>query len=449
MGSTILYDGHHLTMAGATGIGTYTRTLTETAQTLGLRTEVLVGGNSAIDKRDPQLSEVSFFDARTNARAPLSLRWREAIAKVVGAPFGVRPSAFSRVGAVVDVTPSSLGKFERTYVAPIVFDLARFHFNRYGARANIVLPETPSLFHASYPLPLAVRNCPNVYTIHDIVPLRLPQTTLDDKRYFLRLIRRLCAKADHIVAVSEFSRQDIIKFTGLSADRITNTYQSVILPEALTSRPDDAIANEIHSAFDLGFKEYYLFNGAIEPKKNISRLIDAYAASGSPYPLVMVGGLGWQYDRDLEKIGDERFLSYRREEGRIVPNRKVRRLPHLPLSQLISLMRGARGLLFPSLYEGFGLPVLEAMLLGVPVVTSNVASLPEISGDAALLVDPTDTDAIARAIRTFDRDHDLRDELASRGRARAQVFSPAAYANRLAALYRKLGVEVPKAAAAT
>ncbi|HEY1941202.1 MAG TPA: glycosyltransferase family 1 protein [Roseiarcus sp.] len=444
MSARILYDGHHLTMAAATGIGTYTRTLAATAKGLGFETEVLVGGNAAVDKRDPQLTEVTFFDALTAARTPFSVRKERMLGKAFGKPFGVRPAAFSRVGAVFDTTQWSLSGFEKTYVAPIVFELGAYHFKRYGSRAQIRLPRPPALFHLSYPAPLSVKNCPNVYTIHDIVPLRLPQATLDDKKFFLRLIRHLCAKADHIVTVSEFSRRDIIRFTGIDEDRITNTYQSVHLPEAILSKSDEAVAEEIGHAFNIGLREYYVFYGAIEPKKNVARLIDAYSASGSPYPLLIVGGPGWQCDREMQMIGDERFLSYRREAGRIVPERRVRRIPYLRFTQLMTLIKGARGVLFPSLYEGFGLPVLEAMLLGVPVITSDVASLPEISGDAAALVDPTDVEAIAGAIRAFDHDGDWRSHLSAKGRERAVLFSPSAYQIRIGALYSKLGVEAQR-----
>ena len=106
---------------------------------------------------------------------------------------------------------------------------------------------------------------------------------------------------------------------------------------------------------------------------------------------------------------------------------------------LVTLIRGARAVLFPSLYEGFGLPVLEAMLLGTPVVTSRSSSLPEIAGDAALYVDPYDIDDIARAIKTIAADDGLRAELRQRGRARVELFSVARYRERIAALYERLG----------
>ena len=107
----------------------------------------------------------------------------------------------------------------------------------------------------------------------------------------------------------------------------------------------------------------------------------------------------------------------------------------MPQDQLISLIRGARAVLFPSIYEGFGLPVAESMFLGTPVLTSNVSSLPEVAGDAALLIDPYSIDAISRAIAALDRDDELCGDLSRRGRVQAQKFSPAAYDDRLRKLY--------------
>ena len=112
-------------------------------------------------------------------------------------------------------------------------------------------------------------------------------------------------------------------------------------------------------------------------------------------------------------------------------------MDHVPFDQLVSLIRGARAVLFPSLYEGFGLPVLEAMLLGTPVITSNVSSLPEIAGNAALLVNPMDVTSIAKAIRKLDKDTDLCFDLVERGRKQAAKFSSEAYEQKIAAVYRQ------------
>jgi glycosyltransferase involved in cell wall biosynthesis len=440
MTARILFEGHNLTLASATGIGTYARTLAHTARTIGYETDVLISSNARYDRKDPQFSEIALFDPLTARKPSVAVRVASLSASMFGRPFGMRPSKFQHIGSVVGSSADTLTAFNTIYTAPNVFDVARSHFRRHGRLMSVRVEEKPALFHATHPTPVSIPNCPNIYTIHDLVPLRLPHATLDDKRYTIRLLRHLCRKADHLVTVSNFSKTDIMRLFNLPEERITNTYQSVDLPEALLARPEAEVADEIANAFGVGFREYFLFVGAIEPKKNISRLIDAYAASGSQHPLLIAGGLGWQYERDIEKINDEKFLYYRKDRGRIQPERRVRRLAYLSLPQLVSLIRGARAILFPSLYEGFGLPVLEAMLLGTPVLTSNAASLPEISGDAAILVDPLDTDAISRAIRALDQDADLRGELSLRGTKRAAFFSPKAYRKTVAELYERLGV---------
>jgi glycosyltransferase involved in cell wall biosynthesis len=298
------------------------------------------------------------------------------------------------------------------------------------------MPQAPALFHATHPLPVHVAGCPNIVTIHDLVPLRLPHMTLDNKRYVFRLLRHLVKSADHILTVSEYSRRDIISVFGVPESRITNTYQAVNLPSRALSRSDDEVADEITNLFELDPGEYYLFIGALEPKKNVSRLIDAYAASGSRRPLIVAGGTGWQNEGDLERINDMRFSNYRVRENTISKVKQVRRIPYLPPAQLITLMRGARALLFPSLFEGFGLPVLEAMTLGTPVLTSNTTSLPEIAGDAALVVDPYDIAEMAAAIRRLDNDMDLLEDLSSRGRKQAELYSMTNYVSRLGQAYR-------------
>ena len=435
---TVLLEGNNLTLESGTGIASYARTLGTTVRTLGHRTEVLVGSRSSVNARDPLLSEVSFYDARASLQLPLLHYLGLARYAVLGSPFGIRPATLRLGGTVVDPAGGRLGGFERVHVVRNLGDVARLHFMRYGTRAKLKIADQPDLFHATQPIPLRIAGRPNIYTIHDLVPLRLPYATLDDKKYFLELVRHIAARADHIVTVSEFSRSDIIRLLGVPEERVTNTYQSVHIPEALLNGTQDALASELEHFFQLEPGGYFLFVGAIEPKKNLSRLIDAYASSGSKRPLIIVGAPAWQYDRDLEKIGDERFLSYTMTDGVIVPRRRVRRLAYLPFARLVALMRGARAVLFPSLYEGFGLPVLEAMMAGAPVLTGNVSSLPEIAGNAAITVDPHDVDAIAAGIRSLDRDDALCASLTERGRERAKAFSPERYAARLDDLYRKV-----------
>ena len=435
MAHRILLEGCQLTLSQGTGIATYARSLANAIQANGHRVDLLIDTDKPITGRDHVLDAISLFDATVpDAWGPMR-RWAR---RKFGAPGGIRAFGVSFDGVVADQLTKSFRSFAHVLAATDLDRLMRHHFLRYGRRATVKVKETPSLFHASQPIAIAVKNCPNIYTIHDIIPLILPNTTREDKKYMLNMLRHLCQKADHIVTVSEFSRQEIIRFFGIQDHRITNTYQSINLPVKTLSQDTKKTTDILENAFGLTHNEYFLFVGAIEPKKNLSRLIDAYAVSGSKYPLVTVGGLGWQFEGELEKIADDRFLRYEISENAITSRRQVRRLPYVSAEHLVALMRGARALLFPSLYEGFGLPVLEAMSLGTPVMTSNTASLPEVAGDAAILVDPLDVEDMARAIRALDCDGDLRSELRARGLKRAELFSPENYQKRIADLYRRI-----------
>jgi glycosyltransferase involved in cell wall biosynthesis len=433
---SILLEAHDLTLPTGTGIATYARVLDEALRTLGYQTEALIGAARGFDRKDPTLSEIAFYDAERapNFAQTLAAKWRSLSVN----PLGAKPFPMPRTGVVIGAPTERLKSFAKVHVVPHLPDRERNFFKCYRAPLRIKVEPAPKLFHATRPAPLRVKGCPNIFTIHDLVPLRLPFATADDKKYHLGLIRHLCRSADHIVTVSEHSRQDIIRLTGISESRITNTYQSVSLPERLTGRDEDAVAREIEALFGLGFGEYFLFVGAIEPKKNLSRLVDAFAASGASRPLLIVGGPGWMSEADLRKIDNEQFLAYEFKDNFIKPRRRVQRLPYVAFDHLVSLIRGARALLFPSLYEGFGLPVLEAMALGTPVMTSNVSSLPELCGAAALLVDPYDINKMAAVIRAFDSDQDLRSEYAARGRVRAQEFSSERYLERIGELYRRV-----------
>jgi glycosyltransferase involved in cell wall biosynthesis len=432
---SILYDQSDLAYRMGTGVATYARNLATAAQNAGFGIEELVSTEAKVDAANPLLAEAQLFDVQRKPLHP----WADNVLGVMRAPFGYRPRPLPHAGAVLH--ESMRVAFDRTYVGTRLFNVARPHFFVHGRFTRVSLPTAPSLFHATFPLPIRVAGCPNIVTIHDLVPLRLPYMTLDNKRYFFRLVQRHLAEADHIVTVSEFSRQDIITLFDVPESRITNAYQGVALPPRLLAQTNDQVADQITNQFELDPGNYYLFLGALEPKKNVGRLIDAYAASGSRRPLVIAGGQGWQNERELERINDTRFSNYRVTENIISNVKRVRRISYLPLGQLVTLMRGARALLFPSLYEGFGLPVLEAMTLGTPVMTSNVTSLPEVAGDAALLVDPRDISAMAAAIRQLDNDTDLLGELSVRGRIQAAKFSMANYQARLQDLYSNvLGV---------
>lgn len=433
---TILFDGKDAYRKGGTGIATYARTLGTLARKMGFSTQQVVSSDYPLDKKDPVLNEIRFHDNAAK-RMSLSQSLRVGWGSSIGGFADIRPEPVFSTGTVIDPTPESRKAFETTFASFKLFLIAEGLYHVHRRRAVMRFDTAPDIFHATFPLPLRVRGAANLYTIHDIIPVRLPYTSLSNKKVFYNLTKEICAKADHVVTVSEFSRRDIIKLTGISEDRITNTYQSVSMPAHILARSIDAVAADLDHIFGLEPDGYFLFFGAIEPKKNVSRLIDAFLASGSKRPLVVAGGLGWQFEGDVKRMQDERFLSYRMSGASIAPQRSVRHVDHVPFDQLVSLVRGARALIFPSLYEGFGLPVLEAMLLGTPVITSNVSSLPEIAGKAAILVDPTDVNAIARAIRTLDKDSDLCLDLIARGRQQAAKFSVERYERNIADLYAK------------
>lgn len=219
---------------------------------------------------------------------------------------------------------------------------------------------------------------------------------------------------------------------GVPEDRVTNTYQAVSLPLALVNRPQAEVETELEAAFGLEWGAYFLHFGAVEPKKNLGRVVEAYLASGVSTPLVVVGGPGWMSDPETALLKQAQSV-----HGAAC---RIHQYEYMSYSMLVSLIRGTKGVLFPSLYEGFGLPVLEAMSLGAPVLTSDQGSLPEIAGDAALQVNPYDVHAISQGIRMLDADADWRAEAARRGLMQAVKFSQTAYREKLRDLYAKVGV---------
>ncbi|MFZ5784754.1 MAG: glycosyltransferase family 4 protein [Pseudomonadota bacterium] len=436
MSKSILFEASNLGLATGTGIATYARTLASAAGRLGFTPLGLLDVARPLDRRQPALTEILAFDAvaPNEPVPPLAAAWR-ALSRPFATLGGVHALQIPQTGVVVDQATAGLRAFERVYAATRLLETARGHFKLFGRSLSLKLPQLPSLFHATHPVPLTVKGVPNIVTIHDLVPLRLPFTTLDDKRYFYKLAHHLARTADHIVTVSEHSRRDIIQVLGVDERRVTNTWQAVDVPTDIVELAEDALADRLQRLFGLEPDGYFLFCGAIEPKKNISRLLDAYAASGTTRPLIMVGSPGWQNKEEMRKIGADRFRSFRIEGRMIRRERQVRRLEYLARDQLFLMMRGARALLFPSIYEGFGLPVAEAMRLGTPVLTSNISSLPEVAGDNALVIDPYSIEAIARGIAALDADDQLCADLAMRGRSQAARFSSTLYAQRVKKLY--------------
>jgi glycosyltransferase involved in cell wall biosynthesis len=437
----VCIDAFNISLPKGSGIATYARNLNATARRLGVETQILYGPSEAPGD-DKLINEVMLFDA---ASAP-SIRRRMSLLKAsfrTASAMDRTASGFVPTGEVIRRgVEASAPPCEGVWTAQDIFHesnrryaaLGRFTRLRF-ATGDLAPPE---VVHWTCPLPIQAAGARNLYTIHDLVPLRLPFATLDNKRRFLSLSREICGTADQVVTVSEHSKQDLVRLLGVDEARVTVTYQSVDIPKAMLDVKDEEVAREIQGVFGLDWRDYFIFFGAIEPKKNLGRVIEAYLASGVRAPLVIIGGAAWLDESETRLLYPDLVEMNVLREGLMRRADRVRRYDYLPFRLLVSLIRGARATLLPSLYEGFGLPVLESMLLGTPVISSTEGALPEIAGDAALLVDPYDALALRRAIMAIDADADLRRELSDRGLRQAEKFSPQAYAHRLEDLYRKL-----------
>lgn len=431
MSKTVCIDAMNIALPQGSGIATYGRNLLANLDAMGMRTQALYGPASDISG-DPLLDEIGLIDARPSKPGKVARYWESRLAGRGRPAFGVPPGE----DVIWPARGGGRPPVSDFWSSPRLYGLGSAAFGRSSRftpvdfRPHATVP-SPDIMHWTTVMPLRARAAANVYTIHDLIPLRLPHTTLDSKQTFQRQCREIARTADHIAAVSETTRQDVIRMLGVSPDRITTTYQSVGVPARLLARPDAEVAAEVESIFGVGWEGYFLYFGAIEPKKNLPRIVEAYLASGAAQPLIVVGGRGW-----LDE--DETALMRQARLDPVVREKRILLWGYLPFSMLVSLIRGARGTIFPSLYEGFGLPVLESMSLGTPVITSTGGSLPEVAGDASLMVDPYDVPALTREIRRLAADDGLAADLSARGRIQAAKFSPEAYQARLADLYAKL-----------
>ena len=264
-----------------------------------------------------------------------------------------------------------------------------------------------------YVLPPLLR-CRSVVTIHDCIHLMFPQYLPSRFAYVYAKASMWSAsrKANKILTVSEASKRDILRFFDVPPEKVVVVYNAI--DERFLAPADPERMDLVRQRYQLDHP-FVLYVGNIKPHKNIERLIDAFGRARSQCP----------EDLKLIIIGDElsKYPALRQSVHKHKLDKHVRFLGFQPMETLAAFYRLARAFVFPSLYEGFGLPPLEAMACGAPVVTSNVSSLPEIAGGAALLIDPYDADAIANGITQAVNDEALRQDLIARGRERARSFS--------------------------
>jgi len=270
------------------------------------------------------------------------------------------------------------------------------------------------LFVPAHVLPL-VHPRSSVVTVHDLGYLYYPGAhPLLDRLYLDFSTRYNARAASRVIAVSQATKDDLVQHCGIEPDKTTVVYSG--WDETMQPVEDKATIEKVKAGYGIG-GDYVLYVGTLQPRKNLGRLLEAYAIvrkqakRGEAPCLVIAGRKGWLYEHitlQVERLGLETEV--------IFPG-------YVPQDDLPALLSGARLFVFPSLYEGFGLPVLEAMACGTPVLCSNVSSLPEVAGDAALLVDPLDVKSIAEAMHRLLQEEGLRAQLVERGYRQVRQFS--------------------------
>jgi glycosyltransferase involved in cell wall biosynthesis len=269
--------------------------------------------------------------------------------------------------------------------------------------------------------------CPLVVTIHDLAYIYFPDEFLKKDQYKLFVwTKESVDKAKIIITVSKSTKDDVIKHYHIPEDQVQVIYNGF---QSYPRAKDD---ERILKKYGVDKQKYLFFVGTLQSRKNIVRLIEAFHALRSTYPdllLLLSGRRGWLYDKMLERIQQLHLGDY------------VRELGFVPDADLASLYAHAQCFVLPSLYEGFGIPVLEAMAQGTPVVASNNSSLPEIGGEACLYVDAHDTMQIATAIERILTDKELQRSLIMKGKVNVKRFSWDTCASETFALLKQVAYE--------
>lgn len=279
--------------------------------------------------------------------------------------------------------------------------------------------------HATVNVSPVLTSRPSVVTVHDLAFLRFPDQYPGIKqRYLTVLTRRSVEHATRVIAVSENTRSDVLHFYDIDPEHV------IVVPNgvdpSMTPITDERKLEAFRRRHGLPH-EFILFLGTLQPRKNLIALLRAWAEldARERLPLIVVGAQGWMYEpiydeaRSLGVAGHIVFKGFAEPE------------------ELVSWYSAATMFVYPSLYEGFGMPVVEAMACGTPVIASNASSLPEVAGDAALLVDPWDVQGLGEAIEQLTNDRQLRDDLSRRGIEQSAKFSWARTARKTADVYRQ------------
>jgi glycosyltransferase involved in cell wall biosynthesis len=289
------------------------------------------------------------------------------------------------------------------------------------------------LYHATdFVLPPVGRGIKTILTVHDLSFVRVPETAAPNLRAYLNVVvPRSVENANHIIADSQATKDDLCALYGTSPDKITVLLSGV--DPRFAPVTDESMLRTVRARYGIGDQPYIFCIGTVQPRKNYSRVIQSLAqlrAEGIDAQLVIAGGKGWLEDEMYRTLQATQM----QEHVHLIGFARDEDLP--------ALYCGAALTAFPSLYEGFGLPILESMACGTPVVTANVSSLPEVAGEAALLIDPYDVPALTDAFRRLMTDDAFCSDLIQRGYEQVKQFSWAKAARQLRAIYERVLTDV-------
>ncbi|MCF6245784.1 MAG: glycosyltransferase family 4 protein [Desulfobacula sp.] len=282
------------------------------------------------------------------------------------------------------------------------------------------LPRSFDIFHSSYfPIPEFINPSytRRFITIHDIIFILYPDfCTINQKKRTQQIVQSINIHTDWVLAVSKATQQDLCEYTGLSKDRIFITHLAAN-PELYYPIKDKRQINKALYKFHLPQNDYFLSIATIEPRKNLQFAVRCFKKilsepGMSHFKYILVGNKGWKTDHFSQNILSDTILKER-----------VIFTGFIPDEYLSAIYSGALAFIYPSFYEGFGLPPLEAMQCGTPVITSDRSSLPEVVGDAGIIIDPEDEDALCQAMINIVKNNKLRAELSKKGIERSKIFS--------------------------
>lgn len=414
----ILIDGRHLELLDGTGIKTYGLGLIEAIGGFGGSSNVLVSRGGLKKNRTVNTDALALFQEQIGLRSKFT---KFNVPLIVKTLLGIPETATTaplQQGMLIFKGQEQFRFIQQSaiHVSSNCYQIADYmHYLK--RRMKIIVPGM-DIWHATYFTPIEIKDTVKVTTIHDLVPLRLPYTTLNDKGLYYSQVQDAVDTSNLIFCVSQNTADDLMNIFSVPAEKIVVTYQPATLDSRALSEQE--IVSNLN-IYNLNLNDYLLFVSAIEPKKNLRRLIKAYLSLDTNLPLVVVGKKAWLAEEELKGIEADNihFIGYASYE------------------ELTALYQGARCLIVPSLYEGFGLPIVEAMSQGCPVISSNTSCLPEIAGDAALYVDPYDIQDIAAKIQNLLSDDALAKDLREKGRVQAQKYSMESYYGTLKQAYDK------------